>query len=193
MITNRHVLEGEKTVVIRLKEKGTGDLKIIDIPLEENGHNLYSVHDDPKIDIAVVLFSGSIVNNMNLQLSAFQLDKHVMTSFELVEQGGDEGTYVYMLGFPMGLVNVDSNTPICRGGCIARIDEKEIQQTKRYLLDIQNFPGNSGSPIITKPEISSIGDDPVLNRSVLIGIVHGYIPYEEKLIGSVNSFAQIAP
>ena len=29
-----------------------------------------------------------------------------------------------------------------------------------------------------------IGNDPVLGKSVLIGIVHGYIPYEEKLINA---------
>ena len=51
-------------------------------------------------------------------------------------------------------------------------------------MDIQNFPGNSGSPIITKPEVIGIGNDPILGKSVLIGIVHGYIPYEEKLINA---------
>ena len=136
------------------------------------------------MDIAVVLISGRFITENNLEFAAFNIEDHALTSSELIAQGGDEGLYVYMLGFPMGLVNVDSNTPICRGGCIARIDEKEIRNTKQFLLDIQNFPGNSGSPIITKPEIISIAGDPVLGKSVLIGIVHGYIPYEEKLINA---------
>lgn len=89
-----------------------------------------------------------------------------------------------MLGYPMGLVNVDSTVPICRSGCVARIDENEIATKKKILLDIQNFPGNSGSPIISKPELVGIGGTPVLNKSVLIGIVSGYLPYEEQLMNT---------
>ena len=184
MVTNKHVLEGNENIVIRMKENTTGELKILDMPLKDAGVKLYSVHEDKDVDIAVVLLNGGFITENNLQFSAFNIVEHSLESSELVKQGGDEGSYVYMLGFPMGLVNVDSNTPICRGGCIARIDEKEIQNTKQFLLDIQNFPGNSGSPIITKPEVIGIGNDPVLGKSVLIGIVHGYIPYEEKLINA---------
>lgn len=184
MVTNRHVLDGLNAVVIRLKEQNTGNLKIIDMPIKENGKEMYSVHENEDIDIAVVLLNGSFITDNHLQFSAFNIEQHALTSPELVKKGGDEGSYVYMLGFPMGLVNVDSNTPICRGGCIARIDEKEIENTKRFLLDIQNFPGNSGSPIITKPEFIGIGNDPVLGMSCLIGIVHGYLPYEEELINA---------
>lgn len=39
MVTNRHVLEGMNSVVIRLKEKDTGNLRIIDMPIVENGKN----------------------------------------------------------------------------------------------------------------------------------------------------------
>lgn len=184
LVTNRHVFQGQKSVVIRLKENTTGELKEINMILEENGQALYSTHDDEKVDIAAIFLDGNFVTANDLQCSGFNLEVHAIPSYDLVKQGGDEGSYVYMLGFPMGLVNIDSNTPICRGGCIARIDETEIRKTKQFLLDIQNFPGNSGSPIIIKPEIYGIGDDPVLNKSVLIGIVRGYIPYKEELINT---------
>ena len=183
MITNRHVLMGNDNVVIRLKDQA-GILRVLDMPLIVEGRELFSYHKELNIDIAAVLINGSYITENNLQFSAFNIEEHSLNSSDLVKQGGNEGSYVYMLGFPMGLVNVDSNTPICRGGCIARIDEKEIQMTKQFLLDIQNFPGNSGSPIITKPEMIGLGNEPVLGRSVLIGIVHGYIPYEEKLINA---------
>ena len=52
------------------------------------------------------------------------------------------------------------------------------------LVDIQNFPGNSGSPIILRPELTSIQGTKNLLRSVLVGIIHSYIPYEETLINS---------
>jgi len=184
MVTNRHVIAGKSSVVIRLKEKDTSVLRIIDMPLLENGQPLYSVHPDNKVDVAVILLNGGFITQNNLQFFGFNIDEHVLTSKEFLEKGGNEGSFVYMLGYPMGLVNIGTNTPICRGGCIARIDPDEIEKDKVILLDIQNFPGNSGSPIISKPEIIGVGDDPVLNQATLIGIVHGYIPYEEQLINS---------
>ena len=107
-----------------------------------------------------------------------------MSSSEFISEGGGEGTYVYMLGYPMGLVDVESNHPICRCGCVARAYSKEIKRTHNLLLDIQNFPGNSGSPIISRPEIASIRDSKSLGKAMLIGIIHSYIPYQETLINS---------
>ena len=69
-------------------------------------------------------------------------------------------------------------------GCIARISKEQVQEQHNILVDIQNFPGNSGSPIINRPEIVSIQGTKNLDRSVLIGIIHSYIPYEETLINS---------
>lgn len=74
--------------------------------------------------------------------------------------------------------------PICRGGCIARADKQEILRTKNILLDIQIFPGNSGSPIITKAEVVSIGDTRPFGKVSLIGIIHSHIPYRETLVNS---------
>ena len=49
-------------------------------------------------------------------------------------------------------------------------------------MDIQNFPGNSGSPIISCPDSVSIGKTKKITKCALIGIVHSYIPYRENLI-----------
>ena len=84
----------------------------------------------------------------------------------------------------MGLVEVDSNQPICRIGCIARISISATQRSKKILLDIQNFPGNSGSPIISRPEIISLEGYRPLSKAVLVGIICSYIPYQETLINS---------
>lgn len=131
-----------------------------------------------------MLINGGFISENNLEFSGFNIDDNTLTSAEFLQKGGDEGTYIYMLGFPMGLVNVDSNAPVCRSGCIARIDPVEILNSKKILLDIQKFPGNSGSPIISRPEVVGIEDTPVLNQCALIGIIHGYLPYKEQLINS---------
>lgn len=73
-----------------------------------------------------------------------------------------------------------------------RISKEQIQEQHNILVDIQNFPGNSGSPIINRPEVVSIQGTKNLDRSVLIGIIHSYIPYQETLINSqTGKFVEI--
>lgn len=133
-------------------------------------------------DIVAVMLSGTTINQQHLKFSSFDIDSNSFSSFELRDNGVDEGSLVYMLGYPMGLVNVNSELPICRMGCIARISEEQIAESHDALLDIQNFPGNSGSPIVSKPEFIGIQGTKILDRCVLIGIIHAYLPYRESLI-----------
>ena len=182
LITNRHVFTSKNTIVIRMKEKGTSKLKEIDASLVKDGKPIYVFHPNIKIDIAVLPLNGSFIMSNNLEFPAIDIDENAMTSDELRRSGVDDGSVVYMLGFPMGLVNANSSAPICRMGCVARICESQIIEQNSVLVDIQNFPGNSGSPIITKPEFVSIEGTPSLSKSVLLGIIHRYIPYRESLV-----------
>ena len=183
LITNRHVIEGKKSVVIRLKEKNSGKLRKLDLPLvDDAGNRLYSVSNEKGADIAVRLMEAGFLDKQNLNLSYFNFDAHTLTSEEFMkQQGGAAGSLVYMLGFPMALVETDKNNPICRMGCVARMDQSEIAESGNFLLDIQNFPGNSGSPIVSRPEMMSLEGTESLNETVLIGIVHSYVPYEQQL------------
>lgn len=158
-----------------------------DIRLEENGAKTYSEHPSDYVDVAAVTLNADFFTENDLEVAYFDIDRHAMDTSEFLEKGGNAGSFIYMLGYPMGLVDVDSNVPVCRLGCVARVEEHEVARTKCVLIDVQNFPGNSGSPIITKPELVSITGTPAISESVLIGIVHSYIPYEEKLINSQTS------
>ena len=184
LVTNKHVLANTCSIVLRLKIRNSTSLGIVDAKLYENGLKLYYEHPNKDIDIAVLPLNGDFITNNNIDFAAFDIDKHAMTSEELRYEGVDEGTLIHMLGFPMGLVNVSSTLPICRLGCVARISAAQISESYNILADIQNFPGNSGSPIVTRPEIVSIEGTKSLNKSVLVGIVHSYIPYTENLINS---------
>lgn len=184
LITNRHVLEGERKIVFRLRKKGSEEFDTVDADLYENGNLLYLAHPQPDVDIAVLPLNGSFFVENNLEFSAFNIDEHGMSSDELRNEGVDEGSLIHMLGFPMGLVNVNSTLPICRLGCVARMSAAQIAETRNILVDIQNFPGNSGSPIVTRPEIVSISGTKSLNKSMLLGIVHSYIPYQETLMNT---------
>lgn len=177
LVSNKHVFDGKKCVVIRMRETQENKLVLLDVLLND-----YRVH--AFADIAAVMLSGTTIVKHHLKFSSFDIDNNAFSSFELRENGVDEGSLVYMLGYPMGLVNVNSELPICRMGCIARISDEQIKESQDALLDIQNFPGNSGSPIVSKPEFIGIQGTKILDRCVLVGIIHAYIPYQESLVNS---------
>ena len=180
------MLKDEKNIVIRLRKKDGEDFQTIDVSLFENGKKRYVVHPIDAIDIAVLPLNGKFFTDNQLAFDAFNIDdlNHVMSSEELRNEGVDEGSLVHMLGYPMGLVNANSTLPICRLGCVARMSKAQIDESYNVLVDIQNFPGNSGSPIVTRPEIVSIQGTKALNKSVLLGIIHSYIPYQESLMNT---------
>lgn len=177
LVSNRHVFEDKTSVIIRMRETQNDALVLLDVTLSD-----CRVH--PFADIAAVMLSGTTITNRHLNFSSFDIDENAFNSFELRDNGVDEGSLVYMLDFPLGLVNVNSELPICRMGCIARISEEQISESHDALLDIQNFPGNSGSPIVSKPEFIGIQGTKILDRCVLIGIIYAYLPYRESLINS---------
>ena len=184
MVTNKHVLKDEKNIVIRLRKGDTGELRTIDLPLLRGSEMLYTVHPNDNVDIAAVMLNPSFITENNLQYYGYAMETNIMASNEYIKYCGFEGGNVYMIGFPLPQMTVGkySNTPICRVGCVARMDPEIIKEEKKFIVDIQNFPGNSGSPIIAKPEIASIKGMEPLNRAVVIGIVNSYIPYREKLV-----------
>lgn len=182
LITNRHVLEKIFCIVIRLREKDTGNLRILDLPLSDGCTWIYSKHPDPTVDIAAISITDGYIKENNLNLSAFNLDDQALKSNDFIEQGGAEGSPVYMLGFPLGLKIDDFEAPVCRMGCIARINSLEIKKNKIFLLNIQNISGHSGSPIISQPEAISVEGTKAFDKSVLIGIVFAYATYGEQVI-----------
>lgn len=91
------------------------------------------------------------------------------------------GDFVYTAGFPMGLAGDNSNYPIVRSGIISRLDDECMSQNYFY-IDNFSFPGNSGGPVFSKPEVYSIGKAKPVKEQILLGIVSGYVPYEEILI-----------
>lgn len=182
LITNKHVFKGKIEIYVQLLHKDDISKQTqVRLPLTgNNGSFLYKVHPDPEIDIAVLPMYNFRFSR-DYSTSTIDIDTHAMDSDNLRSNGGTEGTLIYMVGYPMGLVNDEYIYPICRLGCIGRNTKTQIDSTKSFLADIQNFPGNSGSPVFTKPEIGQLENAKTISQSVLIGIVHSYSPYTEYL------------
>jgi hypothetical protein len=129
----------------------------------------------PDYDVAVVDVHGPTIKTLGA--SFIENDENVADVKKLKEIQASGGDGVFVLGFPMNLAGVERNYVIVREGIIARISEMLGQKSSSFLLDSFVFPGNSGSPIIIKPEITSIAGTQPNRVAYVIGMIHGYKAY----------------
>jgi hypothetical protein len=82
----------------------------------------------------------------------------------------------------MNLAGIQRNYVIVREGIVARISEMLEGKSPTFLLDSFVFPGNSGSPVVIKPEFTSIVGTKANPNSYVIGVVHGYRSYSDVAV-----------
>lgn len=184
LITNKHVIASKERIIMRFNnENGSG---ICDVSLtlnDKNGYNNYSAHPTKSIDVVACALHAGNIRNANSELSWFNLDTHALTLKQMRETGVDEGSLVYSIGFPMGKVLDRIKAPFIRMGCVSRIaDAFSGVGDSSYFIDAQSFPGNSGGPVVNKPEQISIKGTPHNSSANLIGVLNSYLPYKEDLI-----------
>ncbi len=184
IVTNKHVVDMQPMLFVRFNNAGGIGVKDLPMSLLDNGQKLYSEHPLPDSDVVAIQILPSVIQQNNLELSFFDIDKHTLTLSQMEHTGVSEGSLIYSLGFPMNLVKDITKAPVCRLGCISRIADAFLMngRAQQYLVDAQVFPGNSGGPIISRPEIISIEGTESNNSAFLIGILSAYIPYENVLI-----------
>jgi S1-C subfamily serine protease len=183
LVTNRHVLEGERIVYLRFNPRAAQPAKEYTLNLEDpKGNRLWFAHPDPEVDVATCPIVVKVLRDEGMQFAYFQNDVHVAERKKASDLGITEGDFVYVLGFPMGLIGGERNYVIARKGTIARIRDVLAGTTKEFLVDAFTFPGNSGGPVVTKPEVVSIQDTPAVGSAYLIGLVKSYIPYTDVAI-----------
>lgn len=184
LVTNRHVLKGLKQVLLRFNPAGkeparTYSLDLVDV---QSKKKLWTPHPKPKIDIAVTGINIKLLKEQGIQFAYFHSDQHVATLDKMADLGITEGDFVYTLGFPMGLIGPERNYVIVRSGNIARIQDAIDHRSNEFLIDTFIFPGNSGGPVVTKPEAMAIHETKAISSAYLIGIVTGYLPYQDFAI-----------
>lgn len=193
IITNKHVIEGTTEIYVRFNSLGDTLVKDYSITLfDDNGLPKFSPHPNEKTDVIALQISPQTLINDKSIWGAFDLDDHALTLAQMKDTGVNEGNLVYSLGFPLGKVEV-IKAPICRLGCISRVMDAFIMRDEQptFLVDAQTFPGNSGGPIVNRPEHMSIDGTPYNESANLIGILSGYIPYRETLYSKQTGNARM--
>lgn len=184
IITNKHVVANQQSICVRFNSLGGTFVKDYRINLyDTNQVPKFSVHPNYDTDVIACQFSPQTLIDDKSIWGSFDLSEHTLTLEQMKTTGVEEGSLVYALGFPMGLV-YDIRAPICRLGCISRIADTFLLKngTPTFLVDAPAFPGNSGGPIISRPEYVSICGTPANTRANLIGILSQNLSYEDKLI-----------
>lgn len=184
LITNKHVLNGRNTVYIRFNSVSGSFVKDYEIRLIDNlGRKTYTEHPDAEVDIIAIQLNPQCLINDSSIWNAISIETESLDVYAMKMQGIDEGWLVYALGFPMNLVS-DFKAPICRMGCISRLADALVQpeKAKCFLVDAQVFPGNSGGPIISKPDNTFTTTGVNYMQAKLLGVLSAYIPYRDILI-----------
>ncbi len=175
LVTNKHVLEGLNSVILRF-ETSSGRSSEFNISLLQNGKSIWTGHSDPEIDVAVIPVNGDFLEQQLGQVNVFSDHADCLVLNSPIANHLSEGDSIFLLGFPLGLVDKIENLPIVRGGTLARFKDCKAGRTKYFLIDSQNFPGNSGGPVLNRPEIATLQGTGTVSTAHLIGIVMGYYP-----------------
>lgn len=193
LVTNKHVLENLDSIYIRFNPQNNQSAKDYDIILKtKNGSRLWVGHPDPEIDVAVLPININNARAEGMKCDFFQSDKHVNNISDLITNEASEGDNIYIMGFPLGIVDTYRQHVFVRSGVISRIKDLFEKRSKDFVVDAFVFPGNSGGPVITKPELQSIQGTKSTNSSCLIGIVKGYIPYTDIAISQQSNRPRVS-
>lgn len=182
LITNKHVVDGFDNILLRFNSKDGSGVKDMPCTLRVGKIECFSRHPSESVDIVACKLHGGNVQSV-ANLSWFDIDDNALTLSQMQSSGVDEGCFVYAIGFPMGLVSDSIKSPIVRLGCISRIEDAfgGIGDSS-YYVDAQTFPGNSGGPIVSRPELASVAGTNHNARANLIGILNSYVPYVDSLV-----------
>ncbi len=186
LVSNRHVFEeiSEESVYLRFNPRNVLEtVHDYELPLyDEEGNRVWVAHPDEEIDVAVTNINYQLLREHAMQVNFFRGDLHGADVDELRELGITEGDFLYVMGFPMGLVGQRRSTVIVRSGTLARIRDTIAGEEPEYLIDSFVFPGNSGGPVISKPEAIAISGTKAQSSAYLIGIVKSAVKYRDVAI-----------
>jgi len=192
IVTNRHVMENNSSLVVRFNPLNSHPAKDYDIPvIDESGEPVWKSHSNTEIDLAAICLDADFLRDEGVSYDYFHSDLHLMPLSQMAKQGMSEGDFIYVLGFPMGIMAPDRQYVISRTGIIARLRDALERTNNDFMIDSMIFPGNSGGPVINKPEIISIEGTNSVPSPYLIGIVASYLTYTDTAVSKQTGQSRV--
>lgn len=201
LVTAKHVVKGYEK--LQRENPSIGNIKIRVNQLGQQPHATeFDINDiadtDTKWvdnpngkDVSVIGINLGKLREKQYESSFFTSDTMVANIDKLREIGVNAGDGVFVLGFPMDMAGIQKNYVIVRQGVIARINELLDGASDSLLLDAFVFPGNSGGPVILRPELVSITGTKNNLNAYLIGLVNSFQPYTDVAISPQTGHPRI--
>jgi len=156
LATAKHVIQDEtrsyySSIFIRLNKRA-GGAQMIEIPLKGKDAAPVYVHKDPEVDLVVF----PILPDQQIYDFKVLPDDMLTTVESFKEANIREGDEVFFTGLFGHFFGAQRNYPIVRFGRVALITDEKIPWQEDantgvmldlYLLEVQSFGGNSGSPV----------------------------------------------
>lgn len=180
LVTNRHVIEHEgPSLYVRVNPLVTGAAREYEM---QAGAPSWTAHSHPGIDVAVARVNVDLMRSEGLDVCFLQSDTDCASVAVMAETGVTEGDFVYVLGFPMGPVGAERDTVLARSGSLVRVRDLLGGAVNSFILDASVFPGNSGGPVVLKPEALSITGTAAVTTAYVIGIVAGFLHFPDVAV-----------
>ncbi len=161
--------------------------------------NMIAVRQDwrehPMADIAVLQLNATFLEEQGVEIWPWRKE-HMVTRENAEAKGAYEGEEVFILGYPIGWRPATLDYPVVRGGMIGQIRSWINGHHSSILVSGTVFGGNSGSPVLLRPQPGRIEGTPVLREVPLLGMVSSYklVPSPDHPRGGENSgIADIVP
>ena len=191
LVTNKHVLNSQQNIIVRFSSNTNSPAIDYPISLFKKGNQIWVGNILPDVDVAAFFINAGVLKQDDAKFSFFKLDKDVMKLSDMKNEGVSEGDGMFALGFPLELVGIIKKHVIARTGAIARVRDTIEGNESSFLVDANIFPGNSGGPVVIRPELSFIQGTKAINRAALIGIVKSYIPFKDVAVSQQTGNARV--
>ena len=141
IVTNRHVMENNSSLVVRFNPLNAYPAKDYDIPIiDKLGTPVWENHPNIEIDLAAICLDADFLRDEGMSYEYFHSDLHLMPLRQMAKQGMSEGDFIYVLGFPMGIMTPERQYVISRTGIIARLRDALERTNKDFMIDSMIFP-----------------------------------------------------
>lgn len=186
LVTNRHVFYDKRAkrylekVLFRFNtEDNKSHYFNVDL-LKTDGTPLWAMHSNDNVDLAVLPISAKAIKDAKVDYHFFS-GADLFLAKEFDDKHISTGDGLFVLGFPMSISGKTKNFVIVRQGIIARVDE-EVLADGFYYIDASAYPGNSGGPVIIKPEVVAINGTQSNSSAGLIGVISSGETYSDVAV-----------
>ncbi len=197
LVTAKHVLQdaerlGAQSLVARSADRKTG--RPIDFDVDvcgSEGKAHWLGHPKSEVDVAVLPVLVANIKAAGAQVSLLPSDIGCWTLTQMQRVGVLEGDGVFVLGFPLGLVDDVIPAPIVRAGVVARIRDTYADPVRAPLIETAAFPGSSGGPVFIRPEVTSIPDTRAVQESRCIGLITTVYTWDDVAVSQSTNQARV--